>query len=370
MNASESFQALRRANPRAKAGFAASVEATADALHAQLATADVAAAVDAGAPGPSGEHVRPRRLVRASTIAASLAAAAAVAAFLTVGSPGAESAAAAVRKAATVTAASAERSGTAVVRITHGGKPWTGATIRWHGRDLAVSRDVPGRARRVGSELLVVDGVLYGINPINGRWVKLGSPDSIDPGSGTTPDEYLDAVREDVGGVNLRRIIGGMTDLTTRRLGDGSTVYSGTVAAGLIARETGFKEGHPIRVLPFGYVAHDQAANPAAPLHAAVTVSAHGIVREITVTWGTGASVWRYTVTYSRLGATPAPVAPANAPSLRGQLRAGKPQTGLAPASKQRNAIHARAKAVPAPRFSSGGGAGEQASWTKVDIRC
>ena len=40
-----------------------------------------------------------------------------------------------------------------------------------------------------------------------------------------------------------------MTGLTTRQLGDGSTVYSGTVAAGLIARETGFKEGESIRVL-------------------------------------------------------------------------------------------------------------------------
>ena len=327
MNTSESLQALRRANPRAKAGFAESVEATADALHPRLATAaavDDTVAVDAGAPAPRGERARPRRLVRASTIAASLAATAAVAAFLTVGSPGVGSAAAAVRKAATVSAASAERSGTAVVRITHGGEPWTGATIRWHGSDLAVSRDIPGRARTPGSKLLVVNGILYGVSPIDGRWVKLGSPEGIDPRTGTTPDEYLDAVREDVGGVTLRRIIGGMTDLTTRRLGNGSTVYSGTVAAELIARETGFKEGHPIRVLPFGYVAHDQAADPRAPLRAVVTVGADGIVREITVTWGTGASAWRYTVTYSRLGSTPAPVAPANAPSLRDQLRAGR----------------------------------------------
>jgi hypothetical protein len=330
MNASESFQALRRANPRGKTGFGESVEATADALHAQLATAsaDVDVAADAG---PSrGEHARPRRLVRASALAASVVVAAAVAAFLTVGPPGAGSAAAAVRKAAVVTAASAERSGTAVVRISHGGKPWTGATIRWHGRDLAVSRDVPARPRKVGSKLLVVDGILYGISPIDGRWVKLGSPAGIDPRTGTTPDEYLDAVREDVGGVTLRRIITGMTDLTTRRLADGSTLYSGIVAAELIARETGFKEGHTIRVLPFGYVAHDQAANPSAPLEAVVTVSADGIVRDITVRWGTGASAWTYTVAYSRLGATPAPVAPANARTLRGQLRASKPHAAPA----------------------------------------
>jgi hypothetical protein len=100
------------------------------------------------------------------------------------------------------------------------------------------------------------------------------------------------------------------------------------VAAGLVARESGFKEGKSIRVLPFGYVAHDQAADPAASLHVAVTVSADGVVREITVTWGTGASAWTYRVTYSGLGATPAPVAPASARPLRDRLRADRPRTG------------------------------------------
>jgi hypothetical protein len=44
-----------------------------------------------------------------------------------------------------------------------------------------------------------------------------------------------------------------------------------------------------------------------------VTVGADGIVRKIVVTWGTSASAWTYTVTYSELGTTAAPVAPANA---------------------------------------------------------
>jgi hypothetical protein len=242
-----------------------------------------------------------------------------------VGGPGVANAAA-VRKAAAVTAASAERSGTAVVRITHDRKFWAGSTIRWHGRDLAISRDGSRRRGKAGSRLLVVDGILYGIDPVRGDWVKLGDPKNIDPDSGTTPDEYLAAVGEDVGGATLRRISEGMTDPTTRKLRDGSTIYSGTVAAGLVARETGFKEGQPIRVLPFGYVANDEAANPAAPLRAALTVGPDGVIREITVTWGTSASAWRYTVTYSRLGETPAPVAPANAPSLRDRLRAAKPK--------------------------------------------
>jgi hypothetical protein len=259
--------------------------------------------------------------------------AAAVALLVTLGSPNGgprvESAVAAVKKAATVTAASADLSGTAAVRITHDGEVWAAKTIRWHGRDLSLSTDEPeqracarrfGAARcgEVGSKLLLVDGTMYGVDERDGGWVVLGSPENIDPDSGTTPDEYLAAVREDVGGATLRRITAGMTGLATSRLDDGSTVYSGSVAAGVIARETGFKEGRSIRVLPFGYVAHDEAANPDALLDAAVTVGADGIVREIRMTWGT----WMYSVAYSGLGTTPAPVAPENARDLlRERLR-------------------------------------------------
>ena len=141
----------------------------------------------------------------------------------------------------------------------------------------------------------------------------MGSPSNIDPDSGTTPAEYLAAVREDIGGTTLRRFTRGMTGLTTTRLAGGSTVYRGTVPAGAIAREPGFKEGQHIRVLPWGYVAHDEAENPAALLDTAVTVGPDGVVREIVVTWG---PAWRFSVTYSDLGATAAPIAPEHAPSL------------------------------------------------------
>ena len=307
MTTSESFQALRRANPRAQEGFERSVDAVAGAVRLRLVTA-------IEEPRPS--HPR-RRLVRVSTAGVSLAVVVAVAAFLTVGSsgdgPGVERAAAAVTEAATLTAASAERSGTVVVRMTHNGRPWAGKTVRWNGADVAIADD-PSPLRPRKSELRVVDGTLYGSDP-EGGWLAMGTPANIDPDSGTTPNEYLAAVREDIGGVTLRRITA-ITGLQASRLDDGTMVYGGTVAAGLIARETGFKEGRSIRVLPFGYVANDEAADPAARLEAAVTVGADGIVREIAVKWGTSASAWTYRVTYSKLGATPAPVAPANARSL------------------------------------------------------
>ncbi len=312
MNRTESFEALRRANPRARAGFAQAVATAGDSARARI---DTASRSD---PAPRRER-RPRgRLVHVSTAGAALALVAAVAAVLTIGSPGGrgvEDATAAIEKAAIVTAASADRSGTAVVRIMHGGEPWAGTTVRWNGGDVSVSRDFPLRLGR--RELLVVDGVLYGIDPgVPGGWIELGDPRSIDPDSGTTPAEYLAAVREDVRGDTLRRLAGGVSGLRGDRLENGSTVYSGTVAAGLIARESSFKEGEHIRVLPFGFVAHDEAADPIARLDAALTVGPDDILRQIVVSWGKGASAWMYTVSYSGLGATPAPAAPQNAPSL------------------------------------------------------
>jgi hypothetical protein len=143
-------------------------------------------------------------------------------------------------------------------------------------------------------------------------WVNLGDPSHIDQGSGTSPGEYLAAVRADVGGETFRRITEAMTNLSRRELDDGSVEYGGKVPAGQIAREAGFKEGQQIRVFPFGYVAHNEAADPNNQLDTTVTTAPDGVVREITVRWGT----WRYAVTYSELGSTPAPRAPNNAKSL------------------------------------------------------
>jgi hypothetical protein len=263
-------------------------------------------------------HVRPRRrLVGVTAAGVALAAAAAVAAFLTVGSsgvtPGVDNAAAAIKKAATMTAASADRSGTVDVRITHDGRLWTGKLIRWNGNDVELNDST--RWPQSGYPLLVVDGIMYGHDPGHEGWVELGPTSSIDPGSGTTPTEQLAAIREDVGGTTLRRMIAAMTSsgLTTTDQRDGSTTYSGTVPAGQIAMETGFKEGQAIRVFPFGYVAHDAAADPASPLDTTVTVGSDGVIREIAVTWGT----WTYIVTYSDLGSTQPIFAPANAKTLR-----------------------------------------------------
>lgn len=310
MNTPDSLKALRRANPRTKADYAHTVDAVEDAVRVQIAAAGAARA---HRPGRAAELFAPRRRFAAGAV---LVAAAAAATVLAVGLPGddagVENAAAAVKRAATVTVASADRSGTAVVRITHDGEVWAGTTIRWHDDDMSISRDAPQRARKAGDELRVVDGTLYGTDPEEGGWIEQGSPANIDPDSGTTPAEYLAAVLEDVEGVTLRRLGDNITGLTTTRLDDGSTVYAGTIPAGQIAREPGRKEGQRIRVFPFGYVAHDEAADPAAPLDTAITVAEDGLIRKLAVTWGT----WTYTVSYRDLGTTAAVVAPKNAKSL------------------------------------------------------
>jgi hypothetical protein len=289
MNTPDNLQALRRANPRTKAEFPHGVEAAAETVHARIAAEGP---LQAGATSSASTRAVPRRRFAAGALVVA--------------------AAAAVKRAATVTAASGDRSGTAVVRITHDGELWAGTTIRWHDDDIAISGDGPQRGDWRKGELRVVDGILYGTDPVNGGWIEQGSPANIDPDSGTTPGEHLAAVREDVEGATLARLGENMTGLTTTLLDDGSKVYAGTVPAGQIAREEGFKEGEHIRVFPFGYVAHGRAADPAAQLDTAVTVGADGIIRELAVTWG----AWSYTVSYGDLGTAAAVVAPKNAKSL------------------------------------------------------
>jgi hypothetical protein len=310
VNTTDSFQALRRANPRRHTGFTASVEAAREAVSDRIVTASAAEESGRG---------RSRRFLRPAT--AGVAVAGVLAAVVAIGDlgggAGVENAAAAFEHAATVTAATAERSGTAVVRITNGGEEWAGTTIRWNGEDVSIARDHPSRAGKVGDEMRVVGGILYGLDP-NGAWLAMGSPRNIDPNSGTTPAEYLAAVRQDVGGVTLQLFSDGLTTMTAHTRDDGSTVYSGRVPAAVVASETGFKEGQPIRVLPFGYVAHGEAADPAALLDATVTVGPDGAVRELSVAWD---PAWRFTVTYRGLGATPALEAPAGARPLRERLR-------------------------------------------------
>jgi hypothetical protein len=311
MNGTDSLDALRRANPRHKPGFARmALDLTGAAGNPRPPTVDLAR----GRPLrlPRG-RLRPVIGVPAAVALIALV----VATVLVLGSPnGSErvSPAAAIEHAVSVSAGAAEQSGTVSIEVTQDGNLWGARTVRWNGSDVSITNEDPGRVGR--ADLIVVDGTLYGPNPDRqDGWLDLGSPASIDPDSGTTPDEYLSTVRADAGGDTFRRITEAMTDLTTSPGVNGSVVYRGTVPAGVLASETGTKGGMSIRVLPYGYVAHDDASNPAALVEMHITVGPDDAIREIHANWG-GASSWSYRLSFSGLGSTPAPTVPDTVESL------------------------------------------------------
>ena len=288
MSTPESILALRRANPRNGAGFAESVEAAARVVRTEVA----------GAVGVTASPRRSRRrVVGLSAVGVAAAAAIALVAYSTIGSSGVPDARAAFKHAAALTAASARQSGTAVVRISRDGSPWAGTTIRWNGKDFSLDNQLPGQNGRP-ERLRVVDGAVITID--NGHWFMVGEQRKPYPGGGAPSGDFLSGVREAVGGETLRRITESMSGLTTRTLADGSTQYAGSVPAEVFGSQSESKVGQTIRVLPFGFVVHDDAANPAAPLDTSVTVGPDGIVREIVVDWDT----WVFDVTYSDFGAT------------------------------------------------------------------
>jgi hypothetical protein len=301
MNQNQSLEALRRSNPRNGAEFSE--------WAAQLR---------------SSPQQAKRRRWPIIGIPAAATVAAVVVTLVAVGSPVGPMAvppAEAMQQAAQVTAQAAANSGTVELEITQDGALWVARTLRWNGSDLSVANaDPSGDSRK---DMLVVDGMMYAPSlEVAGLWVELGPPQSIDPDSGTTPDEYLDAIAEDVGGETIQRITAEMSGLSTTHGADGSTLYQGKVPAGSLARESGFKDGENLRVLPFGYVAHDDAADPSKLIDISIRVGADGTIDDIHATWGGGSS-WSYRLRYSDLGTTATIEKPANVEEcLRCSLRA------------------------------------------------
>lgn len=320
MNVTNSLDALRRANPRRTPRYEQELD---DLATAALTRIKLASAGDQGSTRFVPSSGRSRRRIGRPAVAipasaAALLAAAVVTFSLVVGSPVGPSAvppAAAMEHAVARTATAADKSGIVRIEITQDGQLWATETVHWNGNNVSLGDQQPVRS---GGDLLLVDGMMYAQDDPSapGQWVAIGSPDSIDPGSGTTPNEFLAAARADAGGATLRRITAAMTDLTTTKGDDSSTVYEGHVPAGELARESGFKEGEAIRVLPYGYVAHGNASDPSAPIAMSITVGANGAVQTIVATWG-GSATWVYKLTFTDLGSASTLTAPANAKPLR-----------------------------------------------------
>jgi hypothetical protein len=310
MSPTESLDALRRANPRHVEGF---TETMSDLTR----KASVLTRPEVIENTTRSRHVKPaNRRWRRLVVPAGATLVAMVMILASLGSPVGPLAvppADAMQQAVNASASAAETSGTVDVQITKDGAVWAAKTISWNGADLSVTG--PGREGR--GNMLVVNGIMYGDDPEDsGGWLELGPLSSVDPESGTTPEELLQAVAEDAGGATMERLTAEMTDLTTRQLDDGSTVYAGSVLAGTLARETGVKEGETLRVLPYGYVAHDDASNPQASIDVSIVVGADGKIHEILASWG-GESEWTYRLGFSGLGTTPAIEKPSEVRSLK-----------------------------------------------------
>src|SRR5262249_46595310 len=147
--------------------------------------------------------------------------------------------AASLRLAAARTAAASTQSGTAAIHVTQNGQPWAGRIVTWNGNDISIVEDTSEHPNR---ESRIVDGTLYDRMPNGDGWLNLGSPQNIDPDTGTTPLEIFAAVQQDVAGQTVNQITGAMTQLTTQTAGDGSVTYSGLVAAAVVAPEQDVKE--------------------------------------------------------------------------------------------------------------------------------
>ncbi|MEZ5126418.1 MAG: hypothetical protein R2826_09245 [Thermoleophilia bacterium] len=308
---SNDIHALRRANPRQSPGFEGRLR-EAEARCAQViareeALTDAPDAYGAVRPGRSGARwgrwSRSRRFVALAAAAAAVVVAAVTVATVWphAGGMGVADAYAAVKKAAAVTAASTQQSGTAVVRASQGGVARFAQTARWHDGDLHVTNDTGTQAV---SEWLLVDGHLYFHIPQG--W----------EGPNTYPkgwnEQYLAPTRLDLTGGSLQRITGGMQGVTTASGDDGATVYRGTVAAGVLAARHELRDGRSELVFPFGFIPEDDAPKADAPLDVTLTVGDDGLVRELTASWGAGESAWSYSIAYSDLGSTAPVAAPAS----------------------------------------------------------
>jgi hypothetical protein len=261
----------------------------------------------------AGQHATarragPRRPLRPIAVVVAVAAAIVISVILVnvlspAGGGGAQNAYAAVDHAGAATATAARHSGKVVVLVTHSGKAYAGETVRWNNGNASV------KCTGVGScgELLFVDRVLFTKN--DGSWTKVdkgGLPNYM-------RQRYVSPALQSMSRSTFRRITGGMQHLKIKPGHNGTTIYSGREASGVLTRDP--NTGERIRVLPFGFVAKGAAANPASILSVSLTVGSDGIIQGIDVAWGTGASAWGYGVTYSNLGRTP----PLTAPTVSGQ---------------------------------------------------
>lgn len=320
----ESLRALRQADPRAAADFAARVTAY-QGLKAEIMATEPTQAKE---PRRAASPARSRwRVLGLSAAGAVVFAGAAVAVILLVtgGNGGLTvspaNAAEAVKKAAADTSAAAQ-SGVINTVLLIDGEAQVSNTISWNGEDLAlvVQNDEQRQLRYVGGLYYETYGysILAGPGDTSrlGEWIHCTDYDnggSANPGlsavEAPSPSQWLNAARTDLAGDGLVAVVSGAGGYTQSANDDGSITYAGTTTVAAIQSQDWSLNGLPIASQPSFKVLDTNT-----PVAMRVSVGADGLIRELKLDWTLDlpgeASVWSYTTTYSELGSAPAVVAP------------------------------------------------------------
>jgi hypothetical protein len=299
-----SLRALRAANPRSQPGFDEWIERC-QALPAQITGASPAS------PRAPRQLAQRRCVIGISAAAAAVIVAAAavlVGLAVTGASPG--NAYASAKKALAATAAAG--SGTITGSVRHNGSSYSLDTTRWNGDSIAVTRGDrsefgPGQA------LTLIDGSAY-VEQADGTWLHYASESGVGPKVGA----MVELAHDNVAGNTADQILSLATDLAQSSQPDGTTIYTGTIPNLDTDPGESPTDDTILRIISNLRTGNNAPAGFHDGLRLQMTVGPDGLVRQISLTYqqqDTGSpetdGSYTWTVTYSRLGATPPIAAPA-----------------------------------------------------------
>jgi hypothetical protein len=295
-----------------------------------------------------------RRSVRIAipTFAVVAAATAAVVLGLIVSAASPSAASAAARRALAATAAAP--SGTLTATVLHAGDTQTVEGASWNGNDIAYSPE-GGPVPR----LLLIGGGMY-VQTSDGSWWHYANASDVGP----KPLGGLAQLAQDtIAGTTPQQILALAAGVQQTEQPDGSTIYTGTIPASSLnpATVTGNDAitsmilGAQKRTDIMSGAGPNQGGTPGAGpsyLQLQMSVGAEGLVKQVSVTFqqpSTGSSAadgtYTWSVTYSKLGNTPAITPPANSTDLPsgtlppGALPPGTPQQNTRTRATQNPAI-------------------------------
>jgi hypothetical protein len=235
--------------------------------------------------------------------------------------------------------------------VLHGGTTQTVEGARWNGNDIAYSPEggpVP--------QLLLIGGGMY-VQTSDGRWWHYANASDVGP---KPLGGLAQLARDTIAGTTPQQILALATGVQKADKPDGSTLYTGTIAASSLnpATVTGNDAitsmilGAQKRTEMMSGAAANQGGTPGAgpsDLQLQMNVGADGLVKQVSVTFqqpGTSSAAdgtYTWSVTYSQLGNTPPITPPASSTDLPpGTLPPGTlpprtpPQTRRTPATQNR----------------------------------